>query len=142
MLMSWGNGWWACQDLNLGTHPYQQSGAYRCATLHFRRWCATVEGQVMRSYVPADERMDRTPRPRDKLEDQSVAGKAMGLPGGRGSPITRRDRDRDQVDWPTRVLRPGRMAACTASPPARARAAASNPSDATRQPDCPSHSTG
>jgi hypothetical protein len=23
----------------------------------------------------------------DKLEDQSVAGKVMGLPGGRGSPI-------------------------------------------------------
>jgi hypothetical protein len=21
--VSWGNGWWACQDLNLGPHPYQ-----------------------------------------------------------------------------------------------------------------------
>jgi hypothetical protein len=42
-------GGWACQDSNLGPHPYQQSRAYRCATLRFRRWCATVEGQVMRS---------------------------------------------------------------------------------------------
>jgi hypothetical protein len=33
--------------------------------------------------------MDRTPRPRDKLEDQLVVGKVMGLPGGRGSPIKR-----------------------------------------------------
>jgi hypothetical protein len=40
----------------------------------------------MRSTFPTDQRMDRTPRPRDKLEDQSVVGKVMGLPGGRGSP--------------------------------------------------------
>jgi WD domain, G-beta repeat len=46
----------------------------------------------------------------------------MGLPGGRGSPIARRDRDRAQVDCPTLVLGPGRVAACTASPPARTRA--------------------
>jgi hypothetical protein len=26
-----GNGWWACQDLNLGPHPYQQSTAERHA---------------------------------------------------------------------------------------------------------------
>jgi hypothetical protein len=30
------DGWWACQDLNLGPHPYQQSRAYRYATLRFR----------------------------------------------------------------------------------------------------------
>jgi hypothetical protein len=28
---------WAWEDLNLRLHPYQQSGAYRCATLRFRR---------------------------------------------------------------------------------------------------------
>jgi hypothetical protein len=43
------DGWWACQDLNLGPHPYQQSRAYRYATRHFCRSCATVGGEVMRS---------------------------------------------------------------------------------------------
>jgi hypothetical protein len=106
--------WWACQDLNLGPHPYQQSGAYRCATLRFRRWRATVEGQVMRSYVPADRRTDRTPRLRDKLEDQSVASKAMGLPGGRGSPIGQDDPGLGQLRrWTGRsAAMPGRRASC------------------------------
>jgi hypothetical protein len=43
-----GNGWWACQDLNLGPHPYQQSRAYRHATARLCRSLATVEGEVMR----------------------------------------------------------------------------------------------
>ena len=42
------DGWWACQDLNLGPHPYQQSRAHRCATRRFCRSCATVGGEVMR----------------------------------------------------------------------------------------------
>ena len=71
-LRRWG---WACQDLNLGPHPYQQSRAHRCATLRFRRWCATVEGEVMRSYVPARPAHGQDTAPRDKLEDQPVAGK-------------------------------------------------------------------
>jgi hypothetical protein len=29
--VSWGDGWWACQDLNLGPHPYQQSSSERHA---------------------------------------------------------------------------------------------------------------
>jgi hypothetical protein len=47
--LSCDDGWWACQDLNLGPHPYQQSGAYRYATLRFCRSRATVGGEVMRS---------------------------------------------------------------------------------------------
>jgi hypothetical protein len=45
-------GWWAWEELNLRLHPYQQSGAYRYATLRFRRSCATVRGEVMRCYIP------------------------------------------------------------------------------------------
>jgi len=42
-------GWmWAWEDLNLRLHTYQQSGAYRCATLRFCRSCVTVRGEVMR----------------------------------------------------------------------------------------------
>jgi hypothetical protein len=52
----------------------------------------------------------------DKLGDQFVVGKVMGLPGERSSPIERCDRDRDQVDCPTRVLRPGRVAAWDREP--------------------------
>jgi hypothetical protein len=40
--------WWAWEDLNLRPHPYQQSRAYRCATLRFCRSRATVRGEVMR----------------------------------------------------------------------------------------------
>ena len=41
--------WWACQDLNLGPHPYQVSGAKRCADRHFPRSLASVRGEGMRS---------------------------------------------------------------------------------------------
>jgi hypothetical protein len=34
-----------------------------------------------------------------KVCHQPIAGKAMGLPGGRGSPIERRDRDGGQAAW-------------------------------------------
>jgi hypothetical protein len=40
--------WWACQDLNLGPHPYQQSRAHRCADRRFPRSLPTVRGEVMR----------------------------------------------------------------------------------------------
>jgi hypothetical protein len=43
------DGWWACQDLNLGPHPYQVSRAHRCADQRFPRSLATVRGEVMRS---------------------------------------------------------------------------------------------
>ena len=43
------DGWWACQDLNLGPHPYQVSRAKRCADHRFPRSLATVRGQGMRS---------------------------------------------------------------------------------------------
>lgn len=60
--------------------------------------------------------------------DAMAACKAMGLPGGRGSPIGRRDRDGSQAACPIRVLRLARLAT---SPPASASAAANTASDAT-----------
>jgi Polyketide cyclase / dehydrase and lipid transport len=44
-----GEGWWACQDLNLGPHRYQQLRAQRCADRRFPRSPVTVSGEVMRS---------------------------------------------------------------------------------------------
>jgi hypothetical protein len=42
------SGWvWACQDLNLGPHPYQQSTGNRCAAGRFRRSHSTVGAEVM-----------------------------------------------------------------------------------------------
>jgi hypothetical protein len=41
------DGWWACQDLNLGPHPYQQSQAERHADRCFPWSSANVEGQVI-----------------------------------------------------------------------------------------------
>ena len=38
--------WWACQDLNLGPHPYQQSTGNRCAAARFPRSRATVGAKV------------------------------------------------------------------------------------------------
>jgi hypothetical protein len=38
--------WWACQDLNLGPHPYQQSTGNRCAAVRFPRLCSTVGAEV------------------------------------------------------------------------------------------------
>jgi hypothetical protein len=40
-------GWWACQDLNLGPHPYQQNAGNRCAKRRSRRSRSTVEAEVM-----------------------------------------------------------------------------------------------
>jgi hypothetical protein len=42
--------WWACQDLNLGPHPYQQNARNRCAKRRSRRSCPTVEAEVMCSH--------------------------------------------------------------------------------------------
>src|SRR5215216_2803287 len=42
--------WWACQDLSLGPHPYQQNAGNRCANGRFRRSRSTVEGEVMCSH--------------------------------------------------------------------------------------------
>ena len=39
-------GWWACQDLNLGPHPYQQSAGNRCAAARFPRSRSTVGAKV------------------------------------------------------------------------------------------------
>jgi hypothetical protein len=49
--VSWGNGWWAWEDLNLRLHPYQLSRAQRCADRRFPRSLATVRGEGMRSNV-------------------------------------------------------------------------------------------
>jgi hypothetical protein len=43
------DGWWACQDLNLGPHPYQVSRAKRCAERRFPRSPLSVRGEGMRS---------------------------------------------------------------------------------------------
>jgi hypothetical protein len=42
--------WWACQDLNLGPHPYQQNAGNRCADDRSCRSRSTVEGEVMCSH--------------------------------------------------------------------------------------------
>ena len=39
-------GWWACQDLNLGPHPYQQNAGNRCAKRRSRRSHSTVGVEV------------------------------------------------------------------------------------------------
>jgi hypothetical protein len=44
--MTCDDGWWACQDLNLGPHPYQQSTGNRCATRRSRRSRSTVGAEV------------------------------------------------------------------------------------------------
>jgi hypothetical protein len=44
-----GNGWWACQDLNLGPHPYQLNAGNRCADRRSRRSRPTVDAKGMRS---------------------------------------------------------------------------------------------
>jgi hypothetical protein len=41
--------WWACQDLNLGPHPYQLNAGNRCAHRRSRRSRPTVGAKVMRS---------------------------------------------------------------------------------------------
>jgi hypothetical protein len=69
-------------------------------------------------------------------------GKAMGLPGGRGSPIERRDRDAGQAACRIRALRPARLAASTASTPASAKPTTNPPRDARSQPGCPLGSGG
>jgi hypothetical protein len=40
--------WWACQDLNLGPHPYQRNAGNRCAHRPFRRSRPTVRAKGMR----------------------------------------------------------------------------------------------
>jgi hypothetical protein len=42
--------WWACQDLNLGPHPYQQNAGNRCAKRRSRRSRSTVGPEVMCSH--------------------------------------------------------------------------------------------
>jgi hypothetical protein len=39
--------WWACQDLNLGPHPYQGSTAERRASQHFARSRGSVSAVGM-----------------------------------------------------------------------------------------------
>jgi hypothetical protein len=49
--VTWGNGWWACQDLNLGPHPYQQNAGNRCAEGRFPWSRSTVEAKVTKENV-------------------------------------------------------------------------------------------
>ena len=50
------DGWWACQDLNLGPHPYQVSRPQRCADRRFPRSPASIraKGCVLSDLVPSD----------------------------------------------------------------------------------------
>jgi hypothetical protein len=47
-----GIGWWACQDLNLGPHPYQLTAGNRCADRRFCRSRSTVGVEGMCSIGP------------------------------------------------------------------------------------------
>ena len=62
--------WWACQDLNLGPHPYQQSRAKRCADRPFSRSPPSVKGEGMRSNPAPPERPI-------KLDTGSASGGAL-----------------------------------------------------------------
>jgi hypothetical protein len=79
---------WAWLDLNQRPHPYQQSRAYRCATLHFCWSLPTVEGEVRRCCSLPEPAPTSCP----------CCGQGMpaicrrqgdGAAGGRGSPIER-----------------------------------------------------
>jgi hypothetical protein len=85
----------------------------------------------MRSKVPAHPAHGQDAAGAGRVGDQLVAGKGMGLPGGHGSPIEWRDRV--QAACPTRALRPARLAASTANPPASTRTAARTPSEGRSQ---------
>jgi hypothetical protein len=117
--------WWACQDLNLGPHPHQVSRAQRCADRRFPRSLATVRGQGMRS--------NNLVRTGARTRCRGLRARYAHNP----SPARRSDRDGGQAACPTRALRPARLAASTASPPASARTAARTPSEARSHPGCP-----
>ena len=84
-----GVGWWACQDLNLGPHPYQVSRAKRCAQRRFPRSPRSVRGKGMRSNNVVRTGAQGSAMGAARYVEEPVAGKAMGLPGGRGSAIGR-----------------------------------------------------
>jgi hypothetical protein len=77
---------WAWLDLNQRPHPYQQSGAHRCADRRFPRSPLTVRGEVMRSCNPARINAPTSVVATGKVCQQPVAGKAMGLPVGAAAP--------------------------------------------------------
>ena len=62
------------------------SRAHRCADRRYCRWRPTVRGQVMRSYCRPYRLADTTPYLVGKVCQQSIAGKAMGLPVGAAAP--------------------------------------------------------
>jgi hypothetical protein len=76
-----------------------------------------IKGELQRLGVRVSATAIRTTLRRHGLE-------VMGLPGGGGSPTGRRDPCCGQAACPTRALRPARLVANTASPPASARASA------------------
>jgi hypothetical protein len=67
---------WACQDLNLGPHPYQVSRAKRCAQGRFPRSLVTVRGEGMRSWRPCSKRC----RPTDLTYHLGHAGRKVAVP--------------------------------------------------------------
>jgi hypothetical protein len=72
--------------LNQRPHPYQQSGAERCADRRFPRSPSTVSGAVMRSNNLTRTADGRVAIAACNVCDQPIAGKAMGLPGGAAAP--------------------------------------------------------
>jgi hypothetical protein len=127
--------------LNERPHPYQQSSAYRYATLRSCRWCATVRGQVMRSNNPARTRSDALPYLRQGMP-ATRRRQGDGAAGWARQPHQRRDRNGGQAACPTRALRPARLVASIASPPASARPAAKPPREGMSQLGCPLGSGG
>jgi hypothetical protein len=71
-----GNGWWACQDLNLGPHPCQQSRAQRRADRRFPRSLASVRGEGMRSNSSA--RISAPTRCRGRRQAMPATGRRQG----------------------------------------------------------------
>ena len=80
---------WAWLDLNQRPHPYQVSRAKRCADRRFPRSLRSVRGQGMRSNSSARISAQTQCRGRRQGTPSTIADKAMGLPGGRGSAIGR-----------------------------------------------------
>jgi hypothetical protein len=84
--VSWGNGWWAGQDLNLGPHPYRVSRAKRRADRRFPRSRATVRGQGMRSNNPPGSAHIRNAVASGKLCQQPAPARRWSCRVGAAAP--------------------------------------------------------
>jgi hypothetical protein len=113
--VTWGNGWWACQDLNLGPHPYQVSRAQRCADRRFPRSLASVRGEGMRSNSPPGSAHGRAAGAAGKVGKPPSPARRWGCRVARQPHRIGVAMSSDQAAWPARNLRPARMASIAAS---------------------------